>query len=403
MASARIIDHLKIRAGIDIKGNDDIDPYAWNPYFISVKYMDRANGIILGNIGNPKIQWETTASLHAGVDAGIFNERLILSADIFTAKTSDLLFLDTLPELAGSGYFWNNGGEMSNKGFEFTARAKVMNLENLQWEIGAGIGHYKNEILSLPGNDYTTSIYGADILTSVGRPAGLFYGYKTEGILANEFEAGDADLKIVDADGSEHYFMAGDVRFVDHFRDGIIDENDRQVIGDPNPDFYGSFDSRLSYRNLSLDVFFTYSYGNDVYNYLRRTLESGIYQEDGYYFWTNQSSAMVSRWISEGQETGQPRATFEDPMGNARFSDRWIEDGSYLKLKSLKLSYEIPLKGMIIEGLNVWIAANNLWTLTPYLGRDPESSAGNAVLYQGIDRGLIPQTRTYFIGLKMNL
>jgi hypothetical protein len=403
MASAGFVDHLKIRAGLDITGNDDIDPYSWSPYFISVKYMDRANGIVLGNTGNPQVQWETTASLHAGVDAGLFNERLAISADLYTAKTSDLLFLDTLPELAGPGYYWNNGGEMSNRGYEFSARVKVLNLSNLQWEMGASIGHFKNEILSLPGDDYTTSLYGAEILTSVGNPAGVFYGYKTEGVLANEAEAEAADLKVMDADGIEQSFAAGDVRFVDHYEDGILDEKDRQVIGDPNPDLYGSFDTRISYRNLSLDVYFTYSYGNEVYNYLRRTAESGIHYEDGVEFWPNQSTAMLSRWISEGQQTGQPKISYENTVGNARFSDRWIEDGSYLKLKALKLNYEIPLKGRIIEGLNVWIAANNIWTRTAYLGRDPEVSPGNAVLYQGIDTGLLPQTRSYFIGLKMNL
>jgi TonB-linked SusC/RagA family outer membrane protein len=403
MSSAGFVDHLKIRAGLDITGNDDIDPYAWSPYFISVKYMGRANGIILGNIGNPEVQWETTASLHAGVDARLFNERLALSADLYTAKTRDLLFLDTLPELAGTGYYWNNGGEMSNRGFELSARVKVLNLRNLHWEMGLSIGRYKNEILSLPGSDYTTSLYGADILTSVGNPAGVFYGYKTDGVLADEAEAEAADLKVLDADGIEHSLTAGDVRFMDHHEDGILDEKDKQVIGDPNPDFYGSFDTRLSYRNLRLDVYFSYSYGNEVYNYLRRTVESGIHYEDGIKFLPNQSTAMLSRWISEGQQTGRPKMSYEDPVGNARFSDLWIEDGSYLKLKTLKLSYEIPLKGGIIEGLNVWVAVNNVWTLTSYLGRDPEVSAGNAVLYQGIDRGLLPGTRSYFLGLKMNL
>ena len=397
MASAGFVNRLKLRAGFGITGNDDIDPYAWSPYFISVKYMDRANGIIAGNIGNSSIQWETTSKLGLGIDANLLNDRLSFSADVYRHHTKDLLYLDTLPDLAGGGYYWNNGGELSNTGFEFSAIVRVLNLKDIQWELGTSAGHYKNRILSLPGGDYTTRLYGAEILTSVDNPAGLFYGYKTQGVLNSEAEANDAGLKRVDEAGEAHAFAAGDVHFVDHLADGFIDENDRQVIGDPNPDLYGSFNSMFHYRNFSLDFYFTYSYGNDVYNYLRRDLESG-------WDFRNQTTAQLSRWITEGQETSQPKAAFGDPMGNSRFSDRWIEDGSYLKLKTLKLNYEVPLKGgRIIKGLNVWIAAGNVWTWTGYLGRDPEVSAGNSVLYQGIDTGLIPQTRTYFIGLKMNL
>lgn len=410
MASTGFINLLKLRAGFGLTGNDDIDPWAWSPYFTSVKYLDRANGIILGNVGNPEIQWETTSKLGLGIDAQLLNDRLSLSTDVYRHHTRDLLYLDTLPALAGAGYYWNNGGELSNSGFELTARVKVLNLRNFQWEVNANIGHYKNTIRSLPGKDYTTPIYGAVILTSAGNPAGLFYGYKTRGVLRNEEEASAANLKRVDADGNESFFAPGDVHFIDHFQDGIIDEKDRQVIGDPNPDLYGSFGSMFRYRNLSLDVYFSYSYGNDVYNYLRRELETGSFDgeidetgtvENG--LLKNQSTAMLDRWITEDQQTGQPKAVSGDPMGNARFSDRWIEDGSYLKLKALKLNYTVPLKGRIIEGLNLWIAARNVWTWTGYLGRDPEVSAGNAVLYQGIDTGLVPQTRTYFIGLKMNL
>ncbi len=143
-------------------------------------------------------------------------------------------------------------------------------------------------------------------------------------------------------------------------------------------------------------MLFTYSYGNDIYNALRANLESGS-------MLTNQTTAMLNRWFYEGQETLQPKVTYMDPMGNSRFSDRWIEDGSFLRFKTLSLGYNIPLKSSVIEGLNVWVSANNLFTITNYLGRDPEVSVKNDVLYQGIDAGLLPLTRSYFIGIKMNL
>lgn len=397
MAGVDAIDWIKLRAGYGLSGNDDIEPYAWSAYFESTRYMDRANGLILANIGNSEIQWETTAKASLGVDAILFDNRLSVSADWYNNKTRNLLFLQPLPELLGSGNYWGNGGEMTNQGYEISAKLKLLNLARFKWEAGAGIGHYKNNIASLPGEDkYIATLYGAEILTAAGNPAGVFYGYKTLGVLNNESEAGNANLSIIDKDGVVHPFRAGDIHFEDINNDGIIDSNDRQVIGNPNPDFFGSFSSRMEMGNFSLEMLFTYSYGNDIYNALRASLEAGSAP-------VNQTTAMLNRWFYEGQETIQPRVAFNDPMGNSRFSDRWIEDGSYLRFKTLSLGYNIPLKSSVIEGLNVWVSANNLFTLTRYLGRDPEVSVKNDVLFQGIDAGLLPLTRNYFIGIKMNL
>lgn len=397
MANVKAIDWLKLRVGYGLSGNDDIEPYAFSAYFESSRYMDRANGLILANIGNSEIQWETTAKASLGLDAILFNNRLSITADLYSNKTKDLLFLKSLPEVIGNGYYWGNGGEMSNKGYEFSANLKLVNLTGFKWEVGASVGHYKNKIESLPdGGEYITSLYGADILTSVGNPAGVFYGYKTLGVFTGEEAVASTNLRMIDGNGISHHFKAGDIHFDDFTKDGIIDEKDRQVIGNPNPDLFGSFNSKIAFGNFTLDMLFTYSYGNDVYNTLRASLESGS-------MFTNQTNAMLNRWFYEGQETTQPKSVYMDPMGNSRFSDRWIEDGSYLRFKTLSLSYNIPLKGSVIEGLNVWISANNLFTLTNYLGRDPEVSVKNDVLYQGIDAGLLPLTRSYFIGIKMDL
>lgn len=397
LANVKAVDLLKLRIGYGYSGNDDIEPYAWSAYFESARYMDRANGLVLANIGNSEIKWETTAKASLGLDAILFNNRLSLSADVYSNKTSDLLFLKSLPEVAGSGNYWGNGGEMSNKGFEVNADLKLVNLTGFKWEVGASIGHYKNKIESLPDGDYLTTFYGADILTSVGNPAGVFYGYKSLGVFTDENAVQAADLRIVDESGVTYYFEAGDVHFDDSFKDNIINEKDRQVIGDPNPDFFGSFNSKIDIKDFTLEMLFTYSYGNDVYNGLRAELESGSR------LFFNQSTAMLNRWFYEGQQTNQPKVTWGDPMGNSRFSDRWIEDGSYLKFKTLSLGYNVPLQSTVVKGLKVWVSANNLWTFTNYLGRDPEVSVANDVLYQGIDAGMLPLTRSYFVGIKMNL
>lgn len=397
MAGVKHVDLLKLRAGYGLSGNDDIEPYAWSAYFESTRFMDRANGLILANIGNSEIQWETTAKASLGLDAILFNNRLSVTADFYNNKTKDLLFLKSLPEVLGNGYYWGNGGEMSNKGFEISAGLKLLNLSRFKWELGGSIGHYKNTIESLPDEgEFITSLYGADILTSVGNSAGVFYGYKTLGVFTSEDVASAANLNLIDKDGVVQSFNAGDVHFEDLDNNNIINEKDRQVIGNPNPDFFGSFNSKIDIGNFTLDMLFTYSYGNDIYNALRANLESGS-------LFTNQTTAMLNRWFYEGQETIQPKVTYMDPMGNSRFSDRWIEDGSYLRFKTLSLGYNIPMKNSVIEGLKIWVSGNNLFTFTNYLGRDPEVSVKNDVLYQGIDAGMLPLTRSYFIGIKMNL
>ena len=194
----------------------------------------------------------------------------------------------------------------------------------------------------------------------------------------------------------KNYFQAGDVHFADINGDGMITEADRTVIGDPNPDVYGNIFTSVAWKRLKLDVRFNYSLGNDVYNYMRSQLEGGSR-------FMNQTTALMHRWQAEGQETEIPRITFQDPMGNSRFSDRWIEDGSYLRLKSATLSYDLPVNSEFIQGFQFWVQGNNLLTFTKYLGSDPEFSMTSGVIGQGIDLGSLGQCRSIVAGVKINL
>lgn len=396
MSNLLFIDLLKIRAGYNITGNDGIDPFGNGAYYSTIRYIDKANGLYLSNIGNSELQWETTNKMNVGIDFNILNNRLALSADVYSNSTSNLIHLNQLPEIAGSGYYWANGGELVNKGFEVSTTIKALKLNNLQWEIGASVGHYNNTITSLPDGDINTSIYNANILTTINNPAGVFYGYKTNGVFSTSAEAESANLRVLDEYGNETFFGAGDIHFTDVNTDGIIDEVDKQIIGDPNPDIYGSFNSAITYGNFTFDALVTFSYGNEVYNYLRACLESGS-------SYINQTTAMLNRWSYEGHVTEMPKAHYDDPVGNARFSDRWIEDGSYVKLKTISLTYKVPVKSNRFDQITVWASVNNLFTLTNYLGRDPEFSVNNSVLFQGIDTGLMPSTRSYLVGIKLNL
>ena len=317
----------------------------------------------------------------------------------FRSNTDNLLTRQSLGYLSGLKENWTNDGKLKNQGFDVTAAVKVLALKNLQWEVGASVGHYNNEITQLPDgqNFIDNEIYGATIRTQVGQSANQFFGYKTLGVFSTTAEADAAGLFILGENGIDRtYFKAGDIHFADLNGDHQITEADRLFIGDPNPDIYGNIFTGITYKHLKLDLRFNYSLGNDVYNYQRSQLEGGSR-------FMNQSTTMVRRWQVEGQHTDVPQITFQDPLGNSRFSDRWIEDGSYLRLKSATLSYDLPLNSEYLQGLQFWVQANNLFTLTKYLGSDPEFTMTSSVLGQGIDLGQLSQSRSIVAGIKIKL
>lgn len=392
------INSLKLRAGFDMVGNDAIDFFAARSYLQAVKFYDKNMGLELGNVENDGVKWETTTRVNLGADMLMFDNRVALSLDVYKAKTSDLLVQKKYAFVTGMDRYWANGGELENVGFEASLSGKVVNTKNFQMEVGASVGHYKNEVTALDESLDAMSVYGGEVKTMVGQPVSVFWGYKTDGVISSAAEA--AALNLYKKDGATITpFKAGDVKFVDinpGENPGLIDDNDKTVIGDPNPDFYGNIYANLKYKNWKLDVVCNYSVGNDIYNYYRQVLESGSN-------FHNQSTALVNRWVYDGQVTNTPAISFGDPMGNSRFSDRWIEDGSYLKLKSIKLSYDIPVSNTYLQGITVWGAAENIYTFTKYDGNDPENSVNNSIFYQGVDAGLLPQSRSFHLGVKLSL
>lgn len=398
------IDYLRLNAGFDMSGNDDISNYAARTSFSAVKFNYRYTGMQLTNIGNDEIQWETTTKWNIGLQSNLLHNRVSVGFDYYIHKTNNLLTLTNFDNpVGGIKQYWSNGGELQNTGFEVNFSVKPVVLKDWNVELGATIGHYKNELKKLPNGNYASSIYGDDnILTSVGNPVALFYGYKTAGVFASDAEASAASsngyLYMEDNTGAKQYFKAGDVHFVDLDGNGMIDESDKTIIGDPNPDIYGNIFATVNWKRLTLNIGFNYSLGNDIYNYERSVLNSG----STFY---NQQVAETGRWRYEGQVTDLPKVAYGDPMGNNRFSDRWIEDGSYLRLKTVKLTYRVPVPGSWtwLQGLTFWGEAQNLLTFTKYLGSDPEVCAGNGVLYQGIDCGNLALGRNFSLGVKVNL
>lgn len=396
MRNLKFLTSANIHASFGITGNDQIDGRNSYSYLQAVNYFSTAVGLKLGSLANDKLKWETTSKFTAGIQASFFDDRLSIGFDYYAHWTKDLLTYKQPDIMTGFESYLCNGGKLKNTGFEVNVGARPIAIRNFSWTTDVAFAHYKNTVTSLPDGNYTTSILGGEVLTAEDSPVGVFYGYKTQGVFASAAEASAANLKVQNSDASYSTFGPGDVHFTDVDGNNIINDNDKQVIGDPNPDLTGSFFNRFTYKRLSLEVMCTYSLGGDIYNYQRQMLES---MSELY----NQTTSVKNRWKNEGQVTSVPRATLGDPMGNSRFSDRWIEDGSYFKLKNVKLNYQLPISNTYIHGLTIWMAAENLLTWTHYLGADPEVSMSTNVLYQGIDNGYLALGRSFYMGVKINL
>ena len=387
-------DLVKLRATYGIAGNDDIGNYNTTHTYTSQNLLG-AQGLVRSGIANPALQWETVRKLNVGLDIAFMNERINISLDAYKNRSDNMLVYQPLSPISGFEYTLTNDGKMENTGVEANLNIRVVNNSNFKWDVGMNAATNKNKVLAVPNGRILTHYAGATVLTEVGSPATQFYGYQTNGVYTTDADAGGLVKK--NTDGSVSPFRGGDVRFVDQNGDNVIDENDRSVIGNPIPDFVGGFSNRIMWKRFELSALFTFSQGGDVYNYLRNRLESmsGI---------ENQLVSVNNRWRGPGHVTNMPKATWGDPMGNSRFSDRWIEDGSYFRLRNVYLQYSLPVNPTgFLRNLTVYATANNVFTLTKYKGYDPEFSATPSVFSQGIDTGLDPQFTSLTFGVRLGL
>ncbi|MVN91992.1 SusC/RagA family TonB-linked outer membrane protein [Mucilaginibacter aquatilis] len=394
LASVKSIDLLKFRASYGLTGNDDIGNYNTRSYYHAQNLLG-SQGLVLANIANPQLQWELNKKANVGLDVALFNERLNFSIDAYHNVTSKMITLDPLNTAAGMQYVIANSGGMRTNGIDLSLNSRIIN-NAVKLDVGLNVSTYSNRITALPADNLITNYAGATMITRIGQPTAMFYGYKTNGIYTSNNEATQAGLSIRGTDGSLVPFKGGDVRFIDVNNDKVIDDNDRQIIGNPNPDFIGSFNGKVSYKNLSLTALFTFSSGNDLYNGQRAILQSLSSP-------ANKFANVVNRWRFDGQVTDVPRAAYGDPMGNARFSDRFIESGSYVRLRTIAVNYNLPIKPKLLKYATIYLTADNLFTVTKYLGYDPEFSAGRSPLVQGIDTALEPQFRSAQLGVRIGL
>lgn len=389
------IDLFKLRASIGVSGNDDLGNYTAQQLYVSQNLLG-IQGLVRGNIGNPKLKPESVIKFNFGTDFALFNERLNASLDVYENKTTDMITYETLTTPSGFDYIVSNSGTMNTRGFDIGLNSRLVNTPDIKFDLGINLSRYKNEVLNIPNDRIITQFGGATYITDEGQDANMFFGYKANGVYSTTAQATAAGLSRRLENGSLMPFRGGDVIFQDINGDKVIDDADRQVIGNPNPDFTGSLSANFTYKRLSISGLFNFSEGNDLYNGVRQSIE----KMSGY---ENQSSAINNRWIAEGQQTSIPRATWGDPLGNASFSSRWIENGSYIRLKTLVISYDIDVESNYIKYMKVYASGNNLFTLTDYLGYDPEFSATSSIFGQGADIGLMPQFMTLQLGLRLGL
>lgn len=428
------LDNFKVRLGYGKVGNSNIDTYR---YAAAMMAMSTPHGTAYfpNNLSNPDLRWEASEQFNGGIDLAFFNYRLELTVDVYRKQTDGLLL-----EVFTPGYLATNDwmtirapyaniGKTSNTGVDIQLNARPVQTRNFSWRSSLTLSHNRNKVESL--NDDSQIMYGnidwfnefaTATMIKVGQPMGVFYGYVTDGLFAN---AEQIRNHATQTGGDEPYankinrdsgVWVGDIRFKDLNDDGVINDADQTIIGDPNPDLTFGFTNTFSYKNFELSIGLNGQIGGDVLNFARYKTE-GLTS-----IWDNQSARVLDRCtigyldpakgnaidnvILTSEGNGIPRFSSLDGNSNQRMSDRWIEDGSYLRIQNLSLSYLLPQKWSKKAGMEtakIYFNVQNVYTFTKYKGYDPEIGAYNqSSLLQNIDRGRYPTPRTYTIGLNLS-
>ena len=351
------------------------------------------NGVKAGGLANPDLKWEESEQLDFGLDFGFFDNALTFTVDYYKKKTNGMLMEMNIPSYVGESKPIGNVGKMENSGIEFEGAYKF-STNGWNFRLGGNLTYLKNKLIEY-GNDSgwanLDSFQGIGSITRAqnGKPFPYFYGYKTDGVFQNTTEVNAYTNK----DGAliQPNAVAGDVRFVDVNGDGIIDAGDRTDIGKGMPDWTYGFNFNVSWKNFDLSMMWQGTIGNDVFDATRRTDITS----------SNMPSWILNRWTGEGTSNKYPRYVQGDNV-NWQSSDLYIYDGSYLRLKNMQLGYTLPgnlTRKYFVSSLRLFVAAENLLTITKYHGFDPEISSGGTSL--GVDRGVYPQARVFTVGVNL--
>lgn len=406
LQNSPIISDLKLRVSWGQVGNQEIPNYASYATIEPVARYILGSGqeVVPGAAflagGNRDLRWETTTQTDIGIDLGMFDNRLQFVADYFVKNTEDLLL--QLPVVSSSGIRRNNGpfrnaGEVKNSGWEFSLTLQD-NTANFGYNVSGNISFVDNEVISLGGQEQIIENLSSDpnFTNTITQPDGVigaFYGYVADGIFADQAE--------VDAHADQAGAAPGDVRFVDLNNDNMISPDDRTVIGNPLPDFFYGLSGSFDWNNFDMNLFFQGVSGNDIYNLLWAGINDG--QGDN-----NATAMMLDRWTPNNRNTNVPRAVAGDPNDNDRPSTRFIEDGSYLRLRNIQIGYNFSsvVESLNLANLRVYISGQNLFTITDYRSFNPEvgilsTDAERRSLTRGIDFGTYPIPQIFTGGVQI--
>lgn len=404
MENVHWLDQLKLRGGYGVLGNQEIDNYQYSSTITTgINYPDGNGGLLQGafpkNFANPDIKWEETAMTNVGIDFMAFNNRLSLTADYYVKNTKDILLTVPIPiSSGGANDPIRNAGKIRNNGFEFNLGWMDQPNPDISYGINLIGSFNKNKVIamgsesgSIKGGSTNQNITTSE--TKAGYPIGGYWLISTAGYFNSQEEV-DAYAK----DGKKIQPAAepGDIKFVDANNDGVINDDDRVFQGSPFPDFTFALNGNMRYKNFDLSIGLQGVLGNKIYNATRQTLEDVTKG-------SNFLASCLDYWTPENKNASHPRLTWDDPNRNTRAeSDRYLENGSYLRLRSVQLDYTFPqtwFKGAI-QHARVYINAENLFTITSYSGYSPDVNADNAN-YRGFDNFIYPTNRTFMLGLNV--
>lgn len=390
-----VVNDLKIRAGYGVTGSQaSVGNYGYLALYDMSIYSFGKDGkeqstLFARTLSNPSLHWEEVAQTNFGVDASFLDSRIQFSVDAYLKDTRDMLVKASIPITSGfedTSTTYTNAGKVRNKGVELSLHSVNLAGE-WNWETDINATYNTNKIIDLNSDvpNYINQVKNSYVtMLANGYPINVFYGYVTDGIFQNEAEVAKHAVQ----PGAE----PGDIRFRDLNNDGVINDSDRTVIGNPNPTWLFSMNNRVEWHGLELSVYLQGVAGNKIYN-------ANNIDNIGMASATNQTTAVLGRWTGEGTSNTMPRAVYGDPNQNCRVSDRFVENGSYLRVKNITLAYSFPeklLRNIHLEGLRVALSCENVATFTTYSGFDPEVSIN------GIDASLYPIPRTFSVGINVN-
>lgn len=384
----RTISDLKLRIGYGVTGNLLSGDFPTLLLYSTRSYAD-AIGFYYSQLENPELEWEKNNEFDLGLDIGFINNRIYVTADFYNRITPNLILSKPYAAQTGFPSRSENIGKMKNQGVELNITSQNIVGKNFNWTTTLNLSHNKNTVEKLyEGRDIQLGFSGTTIIRE-GEEIGSFYGYKIAGIFQNQDEIDNSPTQ----DGA----APGDFKFVDENGDGIINDDDRVILGSPNPKLFGGFGNTLTYKGLSLDIFCQFSVGNKIFN-ANKSYINGMNSV------FNQTDEVLDRWTPDNHSTTMPRAIYGDPNNNWRNSSAMVEDGSYFRIKNVTLAYNFNDKTLkfsngIIKGLRIYATANNLLTFTKYSGFDPEVNmfSGSAAVL-GTDFGTYPQARSFVFG-----